>query len=95
MVITVTNVNTNSIAGNSLLYKSLGDVFVNIGTDSRGETTGGVTTGSGTVVVVLSGTTGTVVVLSGTGFGTVSFGLSMTSAGWSSGIGLSWIFWMV
>ena len=92
IVITVTKVNTNSIAGSSLLYRSLGEVFENTGTGSRGDTTGVVTTGSGIVVVVLSGTTGTVVGLSGSASGTVSFGLSIVSAGWSSGSGFSWIF---
>lgn len=70
-----------------------------MGTDSRGLTTGGVTTGKGTVVVVLSGNGTAVVVLSGSGnivvglsgssVGTVSFGLPAISAGWSSGSWLS------
>lgn len=79
IVITVTKVRTNSIAGSSLLYRSFGEVFENTGVVSRGVTSGAVATGTGTLVAGLSGT----------GFGTMSLGLSTVSAGWSSGSGFS------
>lgn len=63
IVITVTNVNINSSAGNSFLYNSLGGDFVNDGNESLGSCNGA--TGGGVTLIVGS-------------FG-ASFGLSIIS----------------
>lgn len=90
IVITVTKVNTNNIAGNNFRYRSFGDVFVNIDTESLGTTRVGEVAGNVTVAVVLSGTV--------VGFGGLSLALSSVSTGIStgasSGSGFSCIFYL-